>query len=618
MILKSEIKLGTPFRRIIFAMCVVDLLQSGCCIISTLSSPKDTPGIWGAYGNDLSCSITGFIFQVSSTAASLYMVSLMLHYLIFVNRNITEKYFRTRIEPWLHTVPILFSLVNASILWALDNLNQADVVCWIAPVPYNCINEPDIECIRGKHSYEWRWVLAATPNALALVAIIILGWKINKVVRRREKEDEEEEFNQQEQDDQEDDVIEEEAGSSRLSSPLRPPAPAVNGAETPTTNIQGIETSHLFPADRLQDQQTMEDRDHMVMKIDLSTGALVKINENLLVQQQARIATQRPRKLQEHEEGQGNQSPLVSNQFPHFAEGGGNEDNDDNKKGKKVNHGRAIKRRNKRSRGVLESSGDMGRKKKDKILGFRYIEVRIQAGLFTGSFLTCYTWVYLNGTYEAIPGKEAPYEIRILLWTFFPLQGFLNIFVFIRPHVIALMKKESGVSMFAAAWKVIKSGADVVSKEAVNRRNFVRQALLQRSNVRRNDASTRHGVLLSDKEEQDEIDHRRRQEMDNERRDSSSITVSERRPVAEVVHDENASRMEELSSIGDFVSSKGDVLDQEEDDIMYGDNDYDIYDDDGGMLSYADEELLHFYDDLDNDDKISFGPDYEDEEQGGL
>lgn len=623
MILISEIKLGTPFRRIIFAMCVTDLLQSGCCIISTLTSPKDTPGIWGAMGNELSCYITGFIFQFSSTAASLYMVSLMLHYYYFVKHNITEKDFRQR-EPWLHAVPTVFGLVDASILWAQNNLNQADVVCWIASVPYNCINEPDIECIRGEDSHKWRWILAAAPNASALFIIFILGVEIFKVVRRREKEEklkDNEHHNQEYQAR----VLEERLSSpARKNGPLslsprRPIPPTMLGAQTSKRekhdeeevphldnminsspkNFRGIGTS----CSSVGDLQAMEDRNHM--KIDLSTGALVHINDhyedNLLLQRQHQVP---PRRVQD-EEGQGDQSSLW-NQRLHFASTEG--DNAGNSDDKENLNGQDLSKTNRKT---LESGKDRERKKKDKILGFRYNEVVKQALLYLACFLYCYSGVYLNAIFEAIPDQESPYPIRLLLWATFPSQGFWNIFVFIRPHVIAFRKHEKDVSIFAAAWKVIKSGTDVVSKEAVNRRNVARLALHRRSTMKRNGAHHRHDVLSNEQQEEKDDNDRTRSEGD-----SSNAVVPER-PVAEVVHDENAHNMDALSSIGDFVSSKGDEAYQEQDDYaMYGDNDYDIYDDDG-LLSYADEELLRFYDDLDNDDKISFGPDYEDEEQEG-
>jgi len=87
-------------------------------------------------------------------------------------------------------------------------------------------------------------------------------------------------------------------------------------------------------------------------------------------------------------------------------------------------------------------------------------EAMIQASLFVGGFLICYIWVYIIGIYEAI-GIESPYFIRICLWTFFPLQGFLNVFIYTRPHVARLVRYNKNISWRRALFEVIMSGGDV-------------------------------------------------------------------------------------------------------------------------------------------------------------
>ena len=64
MILRSKTKLTKPYRRIVFGMCLYDIIQSLGAMSSTFLSPEDSDRLW-AFGNDSSCSAQGFIHQVS-------------------------------------------------------------------------------------------------------------------------------------------------------------------------------------------------------------------------------------------------------------------------------------------------------------------------------------------------------------------------------------------------------------------------------------------------------------------------------------------------------------------------------------------------------------------------
>jgi len=58
MILRSELKLTVPWRRIFFGLCVYDCFQSLANAFSTLPIPKGQ-GMWGAIGNISSCEVQG-------------------------------------------------------------------------------------------------------------------------------------------------------------------------------------------------------------------------------------------------------------------------------------------------------------------------------------------------------------------------------------------------------------------------------------------------------------------------------------------------------------------------------------------------------------------------------
>ena len=63
MILHSPAKLSKPFYRIIFGMCVYDVLQSLSAPASSAPMPSGTK--WGDISNEGTCIVQGFLLQVS-------------------------------------------------------------------------------------------------------------------------------------------------------------------------------------------------------------------------------------------------------------------------------------------------------------------------------------------------------------------------------------------------------------------------------------------------------------------------------------------------------------------------------------------------------------------------
>lgn len=495
--LQSDVKLGTPFRRIMFAMCVIDLLQSSTAAISTLSSPKGVPGIWGAHGTDATCSLTGFIFNFSSIAAALYMVSLLSHYFFFVQNKVSLATFRKWIEPLLHIIPIGFSLSTSIFLLSEQYFNQADAVCWIAPVPYNCINEDDVECIRGENSYSYRWIFSAGPNGLALILLNFLGLKMYMIIKRRENQDATAAQSSDENNATQEEISEEDSGSSPLN----------NGSNRVRFNIDEVRSSNIH-------QSSIPER-------------------------------------------QAVSNPPLSNIVSPSSHGN-----------------------------IEERKRILNERKAKKALGFKSSEALKQAFFFTLAFYTCYIWVYLNGAFEAIPGRESPYIVRLGLWFFFPLQGFFNIITFIRPHVKVLVQNE-GMPLMEAVILVVKSGGDISIESARLKKN------------------KRAGIKRKTKIEQ--VKDNRPVHLPPQ----STTTSARSRPMTHI--DRKSGIPEEVSSMG-LESFKDDILHEEEhsqdnnqgdtdieydaDDVLYGEqDDCDIY-------SYNDDHLS-YETDLFNADGIS-------------
>jgi hypothetical protein len=72
-------KLKSVKYRILFALCLCDLVNSLVFVLWSLPIPKGTPGVWGAMGNKASCDAQGVFFQFGNIG-SFYNAALALYF----------------------------------------------------------------------------------------------------------------------------------------------------------------------------------------------------------------------------------------------------------------------------------------------------------------------------------------------------------------------------------------------------------------------------------------------------------------------------------------------------------------------------------------------------------
>jgi hypothetical protein len=140
--------------------------------------PRGT--IWGAIGNHATCSLQGFMMIVGFSGAVFYSLSLTLYFLLRIRFGMIDTKIKTKVEPFLHAIPIIYSLSIGIYIYAMDQYNPAGPVCWIAPSPPNCELDPDVDCIEKPiNERTLRWVAAGGPiffgfsgNCLMLVLIL--------------------------------------------------------------------------------------------------------------------------------------------------------------------------------------------------------------------------------------------------------------------------------------------------------------------------------------------------------------------------------------------------------------------------------------------------------------
>lgn len=82
-------------------------------------------------------------------------------------------------------------------------------------------------------------------------------------------------------------------------------------------------------------------------------------------------------------------------------------------------------------------------------------ETAIQAYWYIGIYLLTHMWNFLAYIMDMIPGVEQPFATVWLAQFFWPLQGFCNLFVFLRTRVATLRKRYPSFSYIQANWNAL-------------------------------------------------------------------------------------------------------------------------------------------------------------------
>jgi hypothetical protein len=128
----------------------MDIFQSIAHILSTTPVPDGTANMYGAIGNQLTCSIQGFLLMAGA-GAPVCNLALSFHYI----NAIQKKKPNPRLEPLYHIIPLIASLLTGIIAWVGQEYNNHGTICFVSEYPLNCREDPDVECTRGLRAYEF-------------------------------------------------------------------------------------------------------------------------------------------------------------------------------------------------------------------------------------------------------------------------------------------------------------------------------------------------------------------------------------------------------------------------------------------------------------------------------
>ena len=96
-----------------------------------------------------------------------YSAWLSIYFYLLLGRQRTEQEISKWLEPLAHVTALLIAASTASAALQLDLYNNANLWCWIAPLPAECNSDSDenngMTCIRGSHANLYRWVFYFIP-----------------------------------------------------------------------------------------------------------------------------------------------------------------------------------------------------------------------------------------------------------------------------------------------------------------------------------------------------------------------------------------------------------------------------------------------------------------------
>ena len=186
-IFRSRQKLSTIYRRLIFCLSAFDILQSISQVLTSLPMPAGT--ISGAIGNDITCDIQGFFISIGICGAVLYSLSLTVYFLLVVKYDMNETRIKKYAEPFLHAIPIVYSLVISISIYATNNYNVAGMICWVAPDPLNCEDDPEVECLSSGNTAAFKWGVGGLIFIVFLLNCTILAviwWEYRSQMKKNQ------------------------------------------------------------------------------------------------------------------------------------------------------------------------------------------------------------------------------------------------------------------------------------------------------------------------------------------------------------------------------------------------------------------------------------------------
>lgn len=149
-ILRSHHGLTTTYHRLVFGMCVSDILSSFFgWVLNTTMVPKEMNYIIpGAQGNVTTCTIQGFLFSLGMQCAVFYNCAICLYYLAIIKYNKSDEFILKKLEKWFHLVPTTLAFLRSLTILPFEGYNAGHSICMYGR---NSVSKPHCEGYNDVH-----------------------------------------------------------------------------------------------------------------------------------------------------------------------------------------------------------------------------------------------------------------------------------------------------------------------------------------------------------------------------------------------------------------------------------------------------------------------------------
>jgi len=135
----------------------------------TAAIPEGTPGVHGARGTTTTCSIQGFLFQISMVVPFYYVFLSLYSWVVVLHGNFEPANY-VWIEKYIHVGVHIYPIASAIYLLTIESFNSNGLHCWIASIPSGCGEESGIECTRGpQNPHVVMWAFGGIPALFFLL-----------------------------------------------------------------------------------------------------------------------------------------------------------------------------------------------------------------------------------------------------------------------------------------------------------------------------------------------------------------------------------------------------------------------------------------------------------------
>ena len=130
-------KLQQVQYRYLLALSLSDILTSAVFLVWPLPIPQSIPFVFGNhFGNTTTCSVQGFLLQLSSIGM-FYNGALCHWFYCTIVKSMTDRHYQAMgYERRWHILAILFPIATGILAVSTEHMNYTPMGCWVGSHPY--------------------------------------------------------------------------------------------------------------------------------------------------------------------------------------------------------------------------------------------------------------------------------------------------------------------------------------------------------------------------------------------------------------------------------------------------------------------------------------------------